>query len=321
MIKQFIRLPNGNKKETYAYMIGSDESTIQFIEQDFTDIKNFFGTEIIDYLDILDENNKLLDSFNVYQKVLSYTYTTDTITEYEQRLIQDAYDETVTETDISGTVKEKTIHHDAIYQDIPKYRTADLILVKLTKPSIQEEVDNIKSVVGIVNTNNMTLDEFKSYYKEQIGKECTAAIENGVDVETTLGKKHFSYTIEDQSNVKDLIITAIFTDFTLPLPYHADGELCTLYQPNDIQKIYMFLCSNKTYHTTYCNVLNAMINEAKDLVSVKAITYGMEITDEKYLEVMSKINESKDALLTYVEKKFTLNKSNSENPKEESNNE
>ena len=81
----------------------------------------------------------------------------------------------------------------------------------------------------------------------------------------------------------------------------------------------MLLCSNKTYHTTYCNVLNAMINEAKDLVSVKAITYGMEITDEKYLEVMTKINESKDALLTYVEKKFTLNKSDSENPKEESN--
>lgn len=150
----------------------------------------------------------------------------------------------------------------------------------------------------------MTLDEFKDYYKTQIGKECTAAIENGVDVETTLGKKHFSYTIEDQSNVKDLIITAIFTDFTLPLPYHADGELCTLYQPNDIQNIYMSLCSNKTYHTTYCNVLNAMINEAKDLVSVKAITYGMEITDEKYLKVMSKINESKDALLAYVEKKF-----------------
>lgn len=95
----------------------------------------------------------------------------------------------------------------------------------------------------------------------------------------------------------------------------------TLYQPNDIQNIYMLLSSNKTYHTTYCNVLNAMINEAKDLVSVKAITYGMEITDEKYLEVMTKINESKDALLTYVEKKFTLNKSNSENPKEESNNE
>ena len=36
---------------------------------------------------------------------------------------------------------------------------------------------------------------------------------------------------------------------------------------------------------------------------------------------MTKINESKNALLTYVEKKFTLNKSNSENPKEESNNE
>ena len=155
-----------------------------------------------------------------------------------------------------------------------------------------------------VSFTHETLDEFKSYYKTQIGKQCTTAIENGVDVETLLGKKHFSYTIEDQSNVKDLIITAIFTDFTLPLPYHADGELCTLYQPTDLIKIYMSLCSNKTYHTTYCNVLNAMINEANDLMSVKNITYGMEITNEKYISIMSDINNSKNALLEYVKKKF-----------------
>lgn len=304
MVKQFIRLANGNKKETYAYMIGSDESTIQFVEQDFTDIKNFFGTEIIDYLDILDENDKLLDSFNIYQKVISYTYTTDTITEYEQRLIQDAYDETVTETDISGTVKEKTIHHDAIYQDIPKYRTADLILVKLTKPSIQEEVDNIKSVVGIVNVNSMTLEEFRNYYKEQIGKQCTSAIENGLLIETSFGKQRFSYTMEDQSNIKDLVMTAELTDFDHPLPYHANGELCTLYPVMDILKIYMSLSSNKTYHTTYCNVLNAMIKEAKDIESIKKITYGMEITDERYTDVIKTITESRDNLLATVEKKI-----------------
>ena len=88
------------------------------------------------------------------------------------------------------------------------------------------------------------------------------------------------------------------------LGYESNGEL------------YKYLY--KEFNDMYPD-LNAMINEAKDLVSVKAITYGMEITDEKYLEVMSKINESKDALLTYVEKKFTLNKS--EDLKEESNNE
>ena len=305
MVKQFLRLPNGNKKAIYVYMIGSDESTIQFIDQDFLEVKEFFGTEIIDYLDVVDENDKLLDSFNVYQKVTAFTCTTDTVTEYESRLVQAEYDETVTEKDeVSDTIRETVIHHDAIYQDIPKYRSAELIIVKLAKPSIQEEVDNIKSVVGIVNTNSMTLEEFRAYYKDQIGKQCTAAIENGLAIETSLGKQHFSYTIEDQSNVKDLVMTAELTDFTFPLPYHANGELCTLYPATDILKIYMSLSANKTYHTTYCNVLNAMLKDAKDIDSIKKITYGMEIVDEKYTDVIKTITESKDALLAAVEKKL-----------------
>lgn len=305
-MNKYIRLPNGNKIKYYSFAI-TNALIVKFIDTEVKDIKDFFGTSIIDYMDITNENGDILESHNLYMKLKTITSESTAIMEYEDRIVKDSW------TDEEG------IQHEAITEKIPREVPCTLVTVILEKPSTSEELDNIKSVVGIVNTNNMTLDEFKSYYKEQIGKECTAAIENGVDVETTLGKKHFSYTIEDQSNVKDLIITAIFTDFTLPLPYHADRELCTLYQPSDIQNIYMLLCSNKTYHTTYCNVLNAMINDAKDLISVKAITYGMEITDEKYLEVMSKINESKDALLAYVEKKFTLNKS--DDLKEESNNE
>ena len=176
--------------------------------------------------------------------------------------------------------------------------------MKLAKPSIREEVENIKSVVGIVNTNSMNVDEFRNYYKEQIGKQCTAAIENGLDIETSLGTQHFSYTIEDQSNIKDLILTAELTDFALSLPYHADGELCTLYPAIDIFKIYMSLSANKTYHTTYCNVLNAMLKETKDVESIKKITYGMEITDEKYTGIIKTITNSKNTLLSAVEKKI-----------------
>ena len=234
MTKHFIRLPNGGSKEIYCYLFGDDESTIQFVDQEYNDIKSFFGSEILDYIDLVDEENKLLSTVNIYQKVAAITCTTDVITEYEKRLVQEEYDQTVTE-----------------YDDVPKYRTTELIIVKLAKPSIREEVENIKSVVGIVNTNSMTLEEFRDYYKEQIGKQCTAAIESGLAIETSLGNQHFSYTIEDQSNVKDLVMTAELTDFTLPLPYHANGELCTLYPATDILKIYMSLSVNKTYHTTY----------------------------------------------------------------------
>lgn len=288
---RYLRLPNGKKIKYYNFAI-TNALIVKFIDADVKELKLFFGADIIDYIDIVDENDNILENHNLYMKRTSILTESSSIIEYEDRVVKEAW------TDEEG------VEHPAEIEKISKEVPCDITTVILEKPSVSEELDNVKSIVGIVNPNNMTLDEFKDYYKTQIGKECTAAIENGVDVQTTLGKKHFSYTIEDQSNVKDLIIAAIFTDFTLPLPYHADGEPCTLYQPNDIRNIYMLLCSNKTYHTTYCNVLNAMINEAKDLVSVKAITYGMEITDEKYLKVMSKINESKDALLAYVEKKF-----------------
>lgn len=305
MTKQFIRLPNGGTKEIYSYLFGDDESTIQFVDQEYNDIKSFFGSEILDYIDLIDEENKLLSTVNIYQKVAAITCTTDVITEYEKRLAQEEYDQTVTEYDEeTDTIIEKTVHIPAQYQDVPKYRTTELIIVKLAKPSIREEVENIKSVVGIVNTNSMTLEEFRDYYKEQIGKQCTAAIESGLAIETSLGNQHFSYTIEDQSNVKDLVMTAELTDFTLPLPYHANGELCTLYPATDILKIYMSLSANKTYHTTYCNVLNAMLKDAKDIDSIKKITYGMEIVDEKYTDVIKTIIESKDALLAAVEKKL-----------------
>lgn len=291
MSNKYIRLPNGNKMKFYSYTI-TNALIVKFQDQKFDELDEFFGTGIIDYIDILDENGNLLESHNIYMKRKTITTETATETKYEDRVIKESW--------IDGD----GVTHPAVVEKIAKSILINLFTVILEKPTTSEEIDNMKEIIGIVNTNTMTLEEFKSYYKEQIGKQCTNAIENGVDVETLLGKKHFSYTIEDQSNVKDLIITAIFTDFTLPLPYHADGELCTLYQPSDIQKIYMSLCSNKTYHTTYCNVLNAMINEANDLVSVKAITYGMEITDEKYLNIMSDINNSKDALVEYVEKKF-----------------
>lgn len=295
MAEKYLRLPDGKKIEFYKCTI-TNGCILRFLNTTIDTVKDFLGSGIIDYIDILDESEKLVKTHQLSMKRKTILSETTTIVEYEERIVQEAY------TDEDGD-------HEAIVENVEKQIPVEMITAILEKPSVSEELDTVKTAVGIVNTNNMTLDEFKDYYKGQIGKECTSAIENGVDVETTLGKKHFSYTIEDQSNVKDLMMTALLTDFSLPLPYHADGELCNTYEPSDLLSIYMSLSSNKTYHTTYCNVLNAMINEAKDLISVKAITYGMEITDEKYLDVMSKIDESKDALLAYVEKKFSEAKS------------
>lgn len=303
MIK-YLKLPSG-KKELYNCVI-TNACILRFLNTDVETVKNFIGAEIIDYINIVDENDKVLESHDIYMKRKTVMSESTTITEYEDRIVKEAYTEEIEVIDpITQEKTIQTINHDAVIEKIEKKIPVEMTVAILEKPSIQEEVDNIKTTVGIKNPNNMTLEEFKTYYKEEIGKQCTKSIENGVDVDTVdYGIKHFSYTIEDQSNIKDLIITAILTNFSLSLPYHADGELCNTYSAKDILKIYMSLSSNKTYHTTYCNVLNEMIMNAKDIMTVKGITYGMEITDAKYKEVMKKVNESKDALLSLVEKNF-----------------
>ena len=323
MSTKYVRLQNGKKMEIYDCVI-TNSCILKFINTDVETVKIFLGTDLIDAIDIIDSDDKLISNHTLNMKRKTILFENTTITEYEERIVKEAYDEvvrvpieeTVTDSTTEETTaesesattsepkyEEKTIHHDAVKEKIAKEVPVELITAILEKPSFEEELDVVKSTVGIVNTNNMTLDEFKAYYKGVIGKACTAAIEGGSDVETEYGKEHFSYTIEDQSNIQDLVLTAMFSDFSLPLPYHADGKPCTTYNPESILKIYMALSSNKTYHTTYCNILNSMILEATDMDSVKAITYGMEITDEKYTDVVSKINKSKDALLKVVEEK------------------
>lgn len=320
MTTKYVRLQNGKKMEIYDYAI-TNACILKFINTDVETVKAFLGMDLIDAIDIIDSDDKLISNHALNMKRKTILFENTTIKKYEERIVKEAYDEVIkipvetttdetTEETVEGETantepkyEEKTIHHDAVVETVAKDVPVELITAILEKPSFEEELDVVKSTVGIVNTNNMTLDEFKDYYKGVIGMACTAAIESGVDVETVFGKQHFSYTIEDQSNIKDLIITGIISDFSLPLPYHADGNLCDTYQPADILRIYMALSSNKTYHTTYCNILNAMITDAKDMVTVKGITYGMEITDGKYTDVISKINGSKDALLKVVEKK------------------
>lgn len=305
MIETYLRLPNGNIKKFYSISLLS-QCIIKFTNTTIDEVKSFLGSNTIDYIDVLDEDKNLLRTITFNMKRKSLSTETTNVSIPEKRIVQEAYTEErqVTDPD-TGEVSIIKIPHETIYETINVISTAEVITATLATPSLEDDIKDIKNSIGIVNTNNMTLDEFKDYYKEQIGKQCTAAIENGIDVETSLGKKHFSYTIEDQSNIKDLVITASITDFTLPLPYHADGEACTTYEPKDIMSIYMALSSNKTYHTTYCNILNLMISEASDMKSIKAITYGMDITDERYLSIINTVTECKDRLLALVATKFT----------------
>lgn len=318
---KYVRLPNGNKMQIYSCSI-TNSCILKFIDTDVQTVKEFLGNDLIDYIDIVDSFGKVLSTHQVNGINKDVLSTTEKITEQEKRLISSAYDEEVSYTDENGEEKTKIVYHEPQYEIINKDKYIQVIVAPLETPTISDQIKQIKDEVGIVSTNNMTLDEFREYYKSQIGKECREKIETGVDVETSKGVQHFSYNSDDQSNIKDLIITTILSlllqiilgkePSEIHLPYHADKNLCTIYSSEDILKAYMMLSANKTYHTTYCNILNNMLYNATDMESIKNITYGMEITDEKYLEVLNEVNNSKDILLNLAEQLIEKM-----NPKEE----
>ena len=88
-MNKYLRLPNGNKINYYNLTI-TNALIVKFIDTDVNVIKDFFGVSIIDYVDIVDENDDILESHNLYMKLKTITSKSTTITEYEDRIVKDS---------------------------------------------------------------------------------------------------------------------------------------------------------------------------------------------------------------------------------------
>lgn len=128
----------------------------------------------------------------------------------------------------------------------------------------------------------ITIDEIRNGKIQELSNECNKKILNGVDVllkdDTT---KHFSYTIEDQSNLKELFDIVLQTK--VPQYYHADGESCREYCPEDIIQIYVYESLNKIESITYYNQMKLYILSLTDENEIKEIHWGTQLIGQ-YLE-------------------------------------
>lgn len=180
-------------------------------------------------------------------------------------------------TDIGKIVYTKTVYD--YYADTDGV-LKPVVQLQLKTFDINEKVRNIeKKLDTSVNEAAMSLAEYIDYKVKLIGEDCKAAIYNGADVETSNGIQHFSYTSEDQRNLKTLFDSATVTK--LDVPYHSDGNACEIYTWEDIVKIYVALQSNLLYQTTYCNALNTYIRSLSDKATIASVVYGQEIPEEQ----------------------------------------
>nr|DAK06603.1 MAG TPA: protein of unknown function (DUF4376) [Caudoviricetes sp.] len=117
-----------------------------------------------------------------------------------------------------------------------------------------------------------TIDEVRQSKLDEISSICEQVIYGGVDVELSTGKKHFSLTANDQTNI-DSVFNAIVLGAT-EYPYHADGEPCEMYSASDVMTLYIAAKGFVTQQTTYCNALRQWIKREDKIETISAIRYG-----------------------------------------------
>ena len=129
------------------------------------------------------------------------------------------------------------------------------------------------------------LTALKSAKKSELDAAFQSVIDAGVDVETSLGVKHFSLTPEAQDDLKTYRgeITAAqagqpsMVDLNQGVWYHADGEPHRFWSVEDFFKIlqtaFPFISAQKTYR----DMLKARVDGLGDAGAVNAVRYGMEM--------------------------------------------
>ena len=128
-----------------------------------------------------------------------------------------------------------------------------------------------------------TLEEVISDKLKEISDICEQTIYNGIDVTLSDGiTKHFSLKTEDQINLNGLVSQVSIGNIKAEngVPYHADGEICTLFSIADFTLVANSATAFVLQQTTYCNHLMMYVRSLENVEAVKAVTYGQELTGE-----------------------------------------
>lgn len=150
----------------------------------------------------------------------------------------------------------------------------------------QQEENNEEQPVE----NNVSLEFVRKSKLLEISHACNKIITDGFDIELSDGDiHHFSLTTQDQLNL--ITLSTLAANGETMIPYHADGELCKFYSPEDITAIINYATQFKTYHVSYHNALKLYVESLDDMSQIGGIEYGIDIPIEFQSDVLKALNE------------------------------
>lgn len=203
-------------------------------------------------------------------------YTLDALTPESVSILKQVFDANTAQPIHSerrayiNTPSERNI----LKSEIPDEVYSDLIRVWGDTPALDDYVMPIPS-----------LEERKRYAIANMSDQCNKAITAGFDAIMTDGRTyHFSLKLEDQLMIQALMLKVNAGESALP--YHADGETCRYFSPDEIKTLYNCTEARIVYNTTYFNSLRDYINSIDDSSELSEVSYGMEIPEEFKSDVL-----------------------------------
>lgn len=282
---KYIRLPNGNEIEFYNYAI-TNSLIVKFIDKDFNDVKGFFGSSTIQYIDILDEDKNIVEHKDLGgMRRTTVSIEQGIIIKNENKLISEAYDETIEvvvdqDEDGNDIMEEQIVHHDAVYDIISKEIPVEFIIVILERPSFEEQINELRTQTGIVDITTLDINGWKNYKQEE-NKKAFAEFLNDSYVE--FNEKHYGVTEEDQTEMSlNYMQYNISKQAGLPstLEWHAKKEKCVSFTESDFLQLSLIV---KSFVYPYMNLMQEIkeqIYACKSIDEVKKIKIEYSTLDE-----------------------------------------
>ena len=142
----------------------------------------------------------------------------------------------------------------------------------------------IRDNINTLQNDSLEVDALEKLKERKITEMSAASqttITNGIDY----NEKHYRLNTTDQINLTSLYALA---QAGTPVPYHADGEVCRVFTPEEMCGLVQNATKWVIYHTTYFNLLKHQILSLETEDEVKAVYYGIELKDE-YKSVLNSI--------------------------------
>ena len=158
---------------------------------------------------------------------------------------------------------------------------SNLSSVCANRQLIRDSINNIES--DNFDEKDL-LTQAKQRKINEISLVSQSMIINGIEFDG----KRYRLNTTDQINISSLNLMAQIGN---KVPYHADGEVCRIFEPEEMIELAKNATAWIIYHNTYFNLLKHQVLDYTTIEEVESVYYGIQLKEE-YQQIINVIVSS-----------------------------